>query len=169
MQPTGKLPPFSRLQEGSWCASELDAGKTASRFRLNRGARPIGRVGGRCIKANENDVVISVTPTSRAFSAEECRESSVRRVVPVRGHVPVRARYVRRPDITGSSGMLVGYPNDTPASGCFTRENTGNASMTTGSLVCSTEMAMQASLSNSAYNGDSVQPEAARLLFAIKF
>lgn len=103
MQPTGKLPPFSRLQEGSWCASELDAGKTASRFRLNRGARPIGRVGGRCIKANENDVVISVTPTSRAFSAEECRESSVRRVVPVRGHVPVRARYVRSQDLLKSA------------------------------------------------------------------
>ena len=110
MQPTGKLPPFSRLQEGSWCASELDAGKTASRFRLNRGARPIGRVGGRCIKANENDVVISVTPTSRAFSAEECRESSVRRVVPVRGHVPVRARYVRTSKEVATSSDLFSNP-----------------------------------------------------------
>ena len=73
------------------------------------------------------------------------------------------------PDITGSSGMLVGYPNDSPASGCFTRENSGSANMTSGNLVCSTEMTMKASLSNSAYGGVTVQPEAAWLLFAIKF
>lgn len=65
------------------------------------------------------------------------------------------------------SGNLVGY-SDLAPTGCFTRENSGEAQLVTGNLVCATKMTMQASLADSTYEGTGVQPAAARLIFAIR-
>ena len=71
------------------------------------------------------------------------------------------------PDIVGMSGNLVGYPDISPT-GCFTRENSGSAQLTTGNLVCRTQMTMQASLADSTYEGTGVQPASARLIYAVR-
>lgn len=65
------------------------------------------------------------------------------------------------------SGNLVGYSDFAPT-GCFTRENSGNAQLSMGNQVCVTKMTMQASLSDSTYEGEVVQPASARLIFAVR-
>ena len=71
------------------------------------------------------------------------------------------------PDIIGMSGNLVGY-SDLAPTGCFTRENSGNAQLSVGNQICVTKMTMQASLSDSTYEGEVVQPASARLIFAVR-
>ena len=74
---------------------------------------------------------------------------------------------IRAPDISGMSGNLVGY-SDLAPTGCFTRENSGNAQLSAGNQVCVTKMTMQASLADSTYEGAVVQPASARLIYAIR-
>lgn len=72
------------------------------------------------------------------------------------------------PNITGSPGRVVGYSSE-EASGCFTRNNTGTAELSSGYGITSAELVFQANLSSPIYGGsETVQPASLYGLACIK-
>ena len=72
------------------------------------------------------------------------------------------------PNITGSTGSVVGYSGQS-ASGAFSRSDAGDATLQPGRLVTTASISFKASDSSSKYGGaSSVQPPSLRLLACIK-
>lgn len=85
-------------------------------------------------------------------------------VFPTGWNVPV----MFGPNITGSTGSVVGYSGQS-ASGAFSRSDAGDATLQPGRLVTTASISFKASDSSSKYGGaSSVQPPSLRLLACIK-